>query len=79
MLTSKLSLLKQSSVTGPGSGINAQSSNMALPKNVPSLPHKVASTESTLARKFNVVLFGLAECPKEFKHDHSNLNNVTTI
>jgi len=69
-------------VTGPGSDLNTQTSNVALPKNVPSLPHKVASTEPTLARKFNVVLFGLAECPKgtkKFERDHSDLNNVTTI
>jgi len=29
--------------------------------------HKVASTQSTLAKKFNVVLFGIAEYPKETK------------
>jgi len=49
MLIFKLSLLKQSSVTGLVSDTNTQSyaSNAALPKNVTSLSHKVASTEST--------------------------------
>jgi len=76
------SLQTFSDCSGAGSDTNTQSSNMALPKNVPSLPHKVASTEPTLARKFNVALFGLAECPKgtkKIEHDHSDLNNATTI
>ena len=46
----------------------------------PSAP--AASTKSYPDRKFNVVLFGLAECPKgtkKFSRDKSDQNNATAI
>ena len=42
----------------------------------------MASTESTSARKFIVVLFGIAECSKgtkKFDRDNLDLNKATAI
>ena len=57
----------QTSASGSGSNTITQSSSTTLLNNATNSSHKVASTESTSARKFNVVLFGLAECSKGTK------------
>ena len=72
----------QTSVSGRGSNTTTQSSSTALPNGVTNSSHKMASTESTSARKFNVVLFGIAECSKgtkKFERDNLDLNKATAI
>ena len=61
--------------------IGDQQTLTSIPVSIPR-PVTTASTKSDPARKFNVVLFGLAECPKGTKkpdRDQLDLNNATKI
>ena len=62
--SASISISETSSV---GSIANVQPSSATSHINAPSHIHKVVSTESTTARKFNIVLSGLPECPQGTK------------
>jgi len=51
-----------SETSSVSSNTNVQPSSATSHNNAPSHTHKVVSTESTTARKFNIVLSGLPEC-----------------
>ena len=65
-----------------GSNTNNQPSSATSHNNAPSHTHKVVSTESTTARKFNIFLFGLLKFfqgTKKFERNYADLKSVTAV